>query len=166
MKIIEVFAEIACPFTPAGLCRLIEYRRRHGSADTLFRVRAWPLELINGRALDGSGLKPKIDALRAGVAPELFTGFDEHRFTATTLPALASEAAAYRTGIEVGERFSLAVRHALFEEGMDVSSDAVLRSIRQRLDAADPIEADWEAVSADLTEGRRRGVLGSPHFFT
>ena len=58
------------------------------------------------------------------------------------------------------------MRRALFEEGRAVSSEAVLRSVRQALEVPEPTDADWAAVSADLKEGRRRGVLGSPHFFT
>lgn len=166
MKVVEVFADVACPFTHAGLCRFKAYRQQRGKIEPILRVRAWPLELVNGKALDGPSLVPKIEALRADAAIDLFVGFDEQQFPVTTLPAMASEAAAYRQGLEVGERFSFAVRHALFEEGLDVSDADVLRSLREARGVPEPIEADRSAVLNDFAEGKRRGVSGSPHFFT
>ncbi len=79
---------------------------------------------------------------------------------------MAAEAAAYRQGVEVGERFSLAVRHALFEDGLDVSDDEVLKMLYQSTGSSEPTDGDRSAVWEDLSEGRRRGVVGSPHFFT
>jgi hypothetical protein len=66
MSRIEVFADIVCPFTHVGLRRLSEARRGR-EVSPVVRVRAWPLELVNGRALDGPSLIPKIAALRADV---------------------------------------------------------------------------------------------------
>ena len=72
---------------------------------------------------------------------------------------------AYARGLRIGERASLAVRDALFERGADISDRAVLDSLRAdlALGPADP-DARWH-VLADWAEGRRRGVVGSPHFF-
>ena len=166
MKVVQVFADVGCPFTHVGLRRFQAYRQEQGKTEPILRVRAWPLELVNGRALNGPSLLPKIAALRADVAADLFVGFDEHRFPATTLPAMAAEAAAYRHGLEVGERFSLAVRSALFEDGLDVSDAAVLRSLREAHGVVEPTNADLSAVRNDFADGKRRGVSGSPHFFT
>jgi predicted DsbA family dithiol-disulfide isomerase len=166
MKVIEVFADVACPFTHAGLCRFRAHRQQRGRVEPLLRVRAWPLELVNGEPLNGRAMTPKIEGLRVDVATDLFRGFDEDRFPATTLPAMAAEAAAYRGGIESGERFSFAVRAALFEEGLDVSDPDVLRGLRDAHGVPDPTDADRTAVTDDLADGRRRGVTGSPHFFT
>src|SRR3954464_13451066 len=47
---IEVFADVACPFTHVGLCRLVA-RRRESNSDAVLWVRAWPLELVNGEPL-------------------------------------------------------------------------------------------------------------------
>jgi predicted DsbA family dithiol-disulfide isomerase len=166
MRVVEVFADVACPFTHVGLRRISAYRRERGTTEPMLRVRAWPLELVNGESLQGPALAPKIAALRAEVAPDLFVGFDETRFPRTTQPALAAEAAAYGQGVEVGETFSLAVRTALFERGLDVSAPDVLRGLRQEHGVHQPTEADQSAVRADFDEGTRRGVAGSPHFFT
>src|SRR3546814_2266133 len=59
--------------------------------------------------------------LRAQCAPDAFAGFDPERFPSTTLPALALAAAAYRYTGPVGERVSLALRDALWEQGRDIS---------------------------------------------
>lgn len=166
MKVVEVFADVACPFTHAGLRRFQAYRQQRGQTEPVLRVRAWPLELVNGKALAGPSMTPKIEALRADVATDLFVGFDERRFPATTLPAMAAEAAAYRQGLEVGEGFSFAVRHALFEDGLDVSDADVLRTLRDAHGVAEPVDADRSAVRHDFAEGKRRNVSGSPHFFT
>lgn len=166
MRVIEVFADIACPFTHVGLRRIRAYRRERGNADPLLRVHAWPLELVNGAGLQGSVLAPKISALRAEVAPDLFGGFVAAQFPQTMLPALAVEAAAYRDGIAVGERFSFAARTALFERGLDVSNPDVLRALREETGVAEPSTDDELAVRLDFEDGKRREVAGSPHFFT
>ncbi len=166
MHSLDVFADVACPFAHVGFRRFVAIRRQLGLTDPILRVRAWPLELVNCRAFDGPSLAPKIDALRSDVAPDLFAGFDAHRFPATSLPAMVAEAAAYRVGLQVGERFSITLRDALFDDGRDVSDDDVLRCLRDQHGVPEPTSADDAAVHADLADGIQRGVAGSPHFFT
>lgn len=166
MTIIEVFADVACPFAHASLRRFEAYRTERGSTGPLLRVRAWPLEIVNGKPHQGATLAPEIQAMRDGVAPDLFLGFDETAFPATTLPALAAAAAAYRQDAHLGERFSFALRTALFEEGLDVSDGDVLQGLRETHGVPDPTEADRAQVRVDNEEGKGRGVQGSPHFFT
>ena len=165
MSTIEVFADVRCPFAHVGLQRLTARRDRTG-AGFVVRPRAWPLELVNAAPLDPVMIAQKVDALRRQVAPDLFTGFDPERFPASSLPALAVEAAARTVDPATGERAALLLRHALFEEGRDVSQPAELEAIVRALglpvgaaDAAMPVVLD------DWDEGRRRGVVGSPHFF-
>ena len=71
---VEVFAEVACPFTHVGLRRFVAERAAGGAARPLV-VRAWPLEWVNGHPLDAHHVRAEIDALRETVAPELFAGF-------------------------------------------------------------------------------------------
>lgn len=166
MSVVEVFADVACPFTHVGLERFVAYRREQGRTEPLLAVRAWPLELVNGQAHSGRSLTPKVEALCASVAPDLFAGFDEDGFPTTTLPAMTAVSAAYRQGLEVGEQFSLGVRRALFEEGLDVSDENVLRDLRQAYGVPPTCQANRTAVLDDLAAGKGRGVIGSPHFFT
>lgn len=164
MERLEVFADVSCPFAHVGLQRIVAERTRRGLHQPRLHVRPWPLELVNGSPLTGDALAPKIEALRTQVAPDLFTGFDPTRFPVTTLPVLAAEAAAHATDPEVGERFSLAVRTALFEHGIDPSAPEHLARLLADHGIA-PDAVDPTAVTAGWTEGRERGVLGSPHFF-
>jgi predicted DsbA family dithiol-disulfide isomerase len=164
MPAIEVFADVCCPFTHVGLRRLVEQRAQRAAAVAPMVVRAWPLELVNGAPLDGELIATEVAAIRDQVAPDLFAGFARDAFPASSLPALALTAAAYRSGPERGERVALALRWALFEEGRDVGEAEVLAAIAAEhgIDAVQP--ADQDQVVRDWEEGRERGVIGSPHF--
>jgi predicted DsbA family dithiol-disulfide isomerase len=160
---IEVFADVTCPFTHVGLRRLVCRRNQRGS-NVPIRVRAWPLEIVNGAPLDAAFVAQEVDELRRQIAPELFRGFDPDHFPTTSLPALAVAAAAYRRDDALGERVSLALRDALFEEGRDISTREELNRLLAEFGfAVDAI--DHEAVMDDWREGKRREVKGSPHFF-
>jgi predicted DsbA family dithiol-disulfide isomerase len=165
MSAIEVFADVVCPFTHVGLRYLFDARRRHGSARAI-RVRAWPLELINGAPLDPAVVTHEIDGLKH-VAPDAFGGFDPAQFPATSIPAFGLAAAAYAIGDDAGERASLALRDALFEHGADIGDVEVVARIGRELGVPMLDRADAEiAVRADWELGRARGVRGSPHFFS
>ena len=132
--------------------------------DVAIRVRAWPLELVNEERVPRDLLVEEIAQLRHTVAPDLFTAFNPERFPMSSLPALALVAAAYRMDSKHGERVSLALRDALFEEGRDLTDPAELLRLGQ-LSTLDDIRAGEADVQADYAEGRARGVIGSPHFF-
>jgi predicted DsbA family dithiol-disulfide isomerase len=163
--IIEVFADIWCPFAHVGLRAIEEQRARAERSDVAIRVRAWPLELVNGSPLDPGVTKEHADELRDQVAPDLFAHFDLERFPTSTLDALAMANRAYQTDLGIGERVSFALRDALFEEGRDISDPVVLEYLAHDLGVVMPDESDRAAVVADWEEGQRRGVRGSPHFF-
>ncbi len=163
MSVIEVFADVRCPFTHVGLRRLVERREELG-ADVTLRVRAWPLELVNDAPLDPGLVANEIEALRTQVAGDLFRGFDRARFPASSLPALGLAAAAYEQDLAAGERLSLLLRDALFEQGRDIAQPDELAALAadagvpEALGRPDVVVADWH-------EGQARGVIGSPHFF-
>lgn len=165
---VEVFAEMLCPFTHVGLRTLLDRRNSQGRTEPRLRIRAWPLELINGSPLDPHHVGAEISALRASVRPDLFAGFSVDAFPTTSMAAYSLTAAADRTGDPaVIEEVGLALRNALFEEGLDIGRPEIVDAIAERfglerLDAgatAAAVQADWDA-------GRARGVVGSPHFFT
>ena len=165
MRVVELFADLWCPYTHVGLRRLVKQRRRLGRHDVVVRVRAWPLELDNAEALSPSLVAEEIQALREAAAPELFQGFDPSRFPSTTLPALALAAGAYRRDQRRGEQISLALRTALFEEGRDIADPAELTAIAAGAGVGPPGGEDEARVLDDWQEGRRRGVIGSPQFY-
>ena len=162
---IEVFADVLCPFTHVGLRRLVARRAELGLDEPLLLVRAWPLELVNGKPLEADFVAEEVAELRGSVAPELFVGFDPDHFPASSLPALALAARARRTDQWVGEQCSLALRHALFEEGRDIGDPDELARIAGECGIDGPRGEDHAAVLADLELGRSLGVVGSPHFF-
>jgi predicted DsbA family dithiol-disulfide isomerase len=162
---VEVYADIVCPFTHVRLRRLFALREEMERPDVAIRVRAWPLEIVNGERAARDLLREEIDELRAGVAPDLFGGFEPTLFPMSSLPALALVERAYRHDLRTGEGMSSGLRDALFEHGADVGSADVLASIAAQhgIDPAD--ESDHASVLADHAAGRARGVTGSPHFF-
>ena len=167
---VEVFADVGCPFTHLGLLRVVEERRRRGRTDLILRVRAWPLELVNGKPLDAAFIAEEVEDIRSQVAPEQFRSFTEDAFPASTQPAMCLAAAAVETGPDVAEQVALALRAALFEDGLDIADDTVLARIATDHGLAWPPDAAERsrlegAVRADWEEGRARGVIGSPHFF-
>lgn len=168
MRTVEVFADILCPFTHAGLHTLLDRRAERGRTEPRLQIRAWPLELINGKPLDAHHVDAEIKALRGSVRPDLFTGFSVDTFPKTTMAAFALTAAADRTGDPVVvEGVGMALRNALFEEGLDIGRPEVVAAIGQRF-GVEPLGAEETAaaVRADWEEGKARGVVGSPHFFT
>ena len=165
MAVIEVYADVWCPFAHAGLRFVARRRHEFGRDDVVVRVRAWPLELVNGAPLDRDSTAQHVDELRSQVAADLFAGFDPHHFPPTSLPALELAAAAYRQDEHTGEAISFALRDAFFEEGHDISSPEVLHHIAQGHGVPDATPEDRAAVRADWPSGQARGVKGSPHFF-
>ena len=163
--VIEVFADVGCPFTHVGLRRFVQRREQAGRSDVRLRVRAWPLEIVNGAPLDPDLIAEEVEDLRHTVAPDLFAGFAPERFPATSLPAMALAAAAYQQDLDLGLVVSLELRSQLFEQGLDISRPEVLAQVAQQHGLTfDP--EDHASVLADHAEGVARAVIGSPHFFT
>lgn len=158
---LEVFADIWCPFAYVGLS-VVRAERDRLAPESPIVVRAWPLELVNGAPMDVAKTAHHVHDLRSQLGVTLFDGFDAATFPTTTLPALALVAACERTGN--GEAASLRVREALFGEGRDIASERELADLAAEFDVS-VIDTDRAQVLADYADGQRRGVKGSPHFF-
>lgn len=137
-------------------------RRDLRSPGTEIRVRAWPLELVNGAPMDVAKTERHVQDLQEQLGLALFRGFDPGNFPTTTLPSLALVAAAQR--VDRGEAASYRVREALWEEGRDVGADDVVAELAAELGVA-VTDVDRQSVIDDWHEGQARGVQGSPHFF-
>jgi predicted DsbA family dithiol-disulfide isomerase len=162
---IEVFAELACPFTHVALRRIVGRRGQDGRSTPVLRIRPWPLEWVNGVPLDPEHVAAEVRALRAQVSPDLFAGFDVRAFPPTSLPGFRLAEAAYSVDLETGERVSLALRSALFEAGRDIADAAVLAEIAEAHGVDVPADGFESQVGRAFAEGKERGVQGSPHFF-
>jgi len=162
---IEVFADVICPFAHVSLRRLVTRRDTVGRGDIRIVVRSWPLEIVNGEPFDPDKIAEEIEILRGSVAPDLFTHFDPAAYPSSSVPAMSLTAAGYRVAPEVGERIALELRSLLFEEGTDVADPGVLARVADRHGVDRAAIEDRTSVEADLDEGRRRHVTGSPHYF-
>ncbi|MCX7620534.1 MAG: DsbA family protein [Acidimicrobiales bacterium] len=164
--VLEVFADVGCPFTHVGLRRVVEARHAAGREDVRLWVRAWPLEIVNGMPLAADHVAREVEALRSSVAPQLFRSFNANHYPASTLAAMALAAAAYDQGLEAGEAVSLELRDRLFERGENLANVDVLVAVAEGHGLPVPLPSpDLSPVYRDYEEGKRRGVTGSPHFF-
>jgi hypothetical protein len=167
VSLVDVFADVWCPFTHVGLRMFLEHRRNAHRPDVKLRVRAWPLEIVNGEPLSPTFVAEEIEEIQQQAAPELFSGFSPTTFPQTTLPALVLAGHAYQAGLDTGEAVSLELRDLLFEQGVDISRSDVLGAVAAGHDLDAPGEqVDPALVEADRLAGVKRGVTGSPHFFT
>ena len=106
-----------------------------------------------------------VDELREQVAPDLFRGFDPDLVPGSSIPALELVAAAYELSDPAGERMSLLVRDAMFEQGLDIGNPDVLSAIAATEGITVHTGDAERIVLRDYEDGRRRGVRGSPEFF-
>ncbi len=164
-RVVEVFADVTCPFAHVGLRRFVARRAALAVPRPVLRVRAWPLELVNGEPLNPEVVARHVDELREQVAPDLFHGFDPELMPPSSLPSLELVAAAYQVGEAPGERMSLLVRDALFEHGLNLAQPDVLARLASSEGIAFPAPGMERFVLDDYERGKRRGVRGSPEFF-
>jgi predicted DsbA family dithiol-disulfide isomerase len=164
MPTIEVFADITCPFTHVGLKKVFdELDPDDGNFEVL--VRAWPLEWVNGAPLEAAAVETKVHALREQLGTDAFVGFRADTWPATTIPALNLAAQAFDVDTPTGLAVSIALRDALFEDGLDISDPTVLSAIATQFGLNPPSNDVDDRVQADYDEGQRRGVRGSPDFW-
>lgn len=162
-RLVDVYADVSCPFAHFSLRRFSERRRHAGAEHVRLRVHAGPLELANGEPLAAGKVADEIVDLRAQVAGDLFTGFDQAAFPSTTLALLATATLAYQHDADIGEAFNLAIRDALFEQGRAIGEPDVLAEIAARFDLEVPDPAAARAaVNADFAEGQRRASPAPP----
>lgn len=169
MSVVEVFADVGCPFTHVGLLRFVAAREQRGRADVVLRVHGWPLEVVNGTPLDPTFIAEEVEEIRSQLDDGLFAGFDPGAFPHTSVPAMALASSAYELDDRIGEAVSLRLRALLFEEGRDIADPGVLAAVAAEWALPfDPSDAAGhrERVLAEHAEGTERGVVGSPHFFT
>ncbi len=165
VPIIDVFADVVCPFTHLSLRRIVDQRAQLEREDLTLRIRAWPLQLVNGEPISCELVSEEIEQLQREVAPDLFTGFDPSSWPMTSMPSFALVAEAYRQGEQCGERMSLALRTELFEKGRDISDPNVLGELAAEEGIEVPDLSDESAARRDWDAGKDRGVQGSPHYF-
>ncbi len=167
--VIEVFADVVCPFTHIGLKRLVEERSRVARNDVHLRICAWPLEVVNAKPVEAEFIAEEIEAISGQVDGDYFPGFSVSSFPDSSIGALALASAGYGVDDPTGEAISLELRRQLFNEGVNIADPQVLAGIAGRhgvsFDEHD-VEAHTAVVMGEYERGKERGVIGSPHFFT
>ena len=162
---IEIFADVWCPFAYVGIRRVFQYRDEIGRNDVPIIVRSWPLELVNDAPMAQAKALGNCEALRRQVAADQFANTELSNFPSTTLDALTLIAQAYEQDVSAGEKASIVVREAIFELGSDVADHSELQGLAAKLGVSYVRDADHTLVRRDWEEGKTRGVVGSPHFF-
>ncbi|NNF53330.1 MAG: disulfide bond formation protein DsbA [Acidimicrobiales bacterium] len=163
-RIIEVFADITCPFTHIGL-KIVRAEIAALDADIDLRVRAWPLEWVNDSMADPVAIDGKIRLITEQLAVDDFRGFAVDAWPRTTIPALNLAASAYDKDQPTGLAVSLRLRALVFEHGRDVSDPAVLSELAAEFGLPAPGSEPLDSVRNDYEDGKARGVRGSPDFF-
>lgn len=161
---VEVFADITCPFTHVGLKRVVQLMAETNKPVDVI-VRAWPLEWVNGVAMDVAPVQVKARALCQQLGVTDFDGLRADRWPTTTIPALNLAASAYERDAATGLAVSLAIRTALFERGLKVDDPSVLADMAAEFGLPSPDAEPSPTVQADYAVGTARGVSGSPHFW-
>lgn len=166
-NVVEVYADVWCPFAHVGIARWVRRRTELGRDDVRLRVRAWPLELLNGEPLAADHVRREVRDLRAQVDVEgLFDGVEDGDFPGSTLAALALTSRAYGRSLVAGEGVALELRRRLFVDGCDIDDPAVLADVAAAHGVPHDPDADpRDVVTGEWELGQRRGVVGSPHFF-
>jgi predicted DsbA family dithiol-disulfide isomerase len=161
---LEVFADITCPFTHVGLKQVVRHVSEMDEPIDVI-VRAWPLEWVNGVALDAEVVATKSCVIADQLDVDYFSGVNADHWPASTIPALNLVASAYHRDAATGLAVSLELREALFERGVDVGDMDVLTDIAAAYDLPVPGVQPCDAVRGDYEAGLAREVKGSPHFW-
>ena len=173
---VTVFADIGCVWAHLALYRLHQARSRHGlENDVSFDIRAFPLDLFNGRPTPRIFYDTEIAAL-GPLDPDagwsIWVGDPAH-YPVSLLLAMEAVEAAKDQGLGLSDRFDLALRRAFIRDGRCISLHTEIVAV-----AGDVPGLDAGAIERSLIEGRcrpkvfedfeeakRSEVQGSPHLF-
>lgn len=175
--VVTVYGDLACPFASLAIAGLRAARDRLG-LDLKLDIRAFPLELVNGRPHRFGVLEVEKPVL-VGIAPHL--GWQRWRADPTTWPAstllpLEAVQAAKRPevgGLAASEELDSALRRALFVDSRCIAVLQVILEVaeecagvdRTALLAAIRAGAGRAEVFSHLDQQERGAVHGSPHVF-
>ncbi len=179
MGTIELWGDIGCPWASLAVFRLRAARERLGLLDeVVVDLRAWPLELINGRSTP----KRAIDAETAVIGShEPALGWSawrgpDSRYPVSTLLALEAVQACKDDavgGLAASAELDLALRRAFYADSRCISRHDVIIDVAAGCDGVDhdaladrlengvargSVFGQWRASEA-------RGVQSSPHVF-
>lgn len=176
METITLWGDVTCPWATLAVIRLYDTRRRLGMEDDVaVDVKAFPLELFNGRTTPRLIVDAEIAAVGA-LAPDfgwqIWQG-ELETYPGTVLLALEAVQAAKAQSLRASEQLDLALRRGFFAESRNVGSRHDILDLARTCDAVD-VTALTEAlddgrarrtVIDQWREAERGDVSGSPHVF-
>jgi len=179
MNSVVLWSDIGCPWASLAVHRLLAARSRLALDDAVvIDHRAFPLELVNGRASPKRVLDPEIAVIGAH-QPDL--GWQvwqrpDAEWVVSTLLALEAVQAAKAPevgGLKASEQLDAALRRAVYVDSRYITLHTVILEVAAECEAI-----SVAALEHALTTGRARealfeqaresagpGVQGSPHLF-
>jgi predicted DsbA family dithiol-disulfide isomerase len=176
--VLTVYADLVCPFAALVLHGLRSARERLGIA-VAFDLRAYPLELVDGRPHDlalHEAEKPAVAAVEPTLHWKRWRA-EPSTWPVTTLLALEAVEAAKRPevgGLVASDELDEALRRALFLDSRCIALLPVIREVAEECPSMDRAAlctdlragAGRAGVMASLGYAERGAVKGSPHVFT
>ncbi len=154
MAEITIWSDLLCPWSYVAALRL-HRTRDHLDADRVtFDFRAWPRAVAEDNPPDGHEIRNDMATL-AQVERASFSAFGRPSFGTDSTLAFEAQKWAYSQGQDLGERFDLALRRALFLHSHDLGSRHEL------LDVAKSEGLDSSALAAALDSGRFRAAVAA-----
>ncbi len=149
---LTLWSDLLDPWAYVVVLRLHRARDRIGASDLDFELRAWPAELHGGTPVPGAQLRSDVGAL-AQLESAAFSAYTGGAWPTSSLPAFEAQKWAFELGQDVGERFDLALRRALFLHSHNIGRRAELLAIA----ATEGLDAT--GLAAALDDGRHRGAI-------
>ncbi len=171
MAVLRIWSDLRCPWAYIATIRLHRMRDHLSADEVLFEHKAFPLELTEeGLRSEPSARAEMVAASR--LESSAFSLYQRHDWPTSYLLAFEAQKWGYSLGQDIGERFDLALRRALFlhghnltlrEEILGVAANEQLSS--EQLAAALDDGRFRKSVIGDFEEGRSLDVEGSPHVY-
>lgn len=165
---LTVWSDLLDPWAYVTLLRLHRTRDRLDANDLDFELRAWPAELTDGEVAAADTVCGDVGAL-AQLESAAFSAYQGPGWPASSIPAFEAQKWAFGLGQDVGERFDMALRRALFMHSHNIGrrDDLLAVAATEGLDADDLAGALDDGrhradVKADVAAGQAAGVAEAP----
>lgn len=165
---LTIWSDLLDPWAYVAVLRLHRARDRLGATDLDFELRAWPAELTGDGPPSGSQVRSDVGAL-AQLESAAFSAYEGGAWPRSSVLAFEAQKWAFGLGQDLGERFDLALRRALFMHSHDLArrSDVLAVAATEGLDAADLAAAlddgrHRAAITADVATGVGEDLEGAP----
>ncbi len=149
---LTLWSDLLDPWAYVVVLRLHRARDRLDATDLEFELRAWPAELTGQGPPPGAQVRSDVGAL-AQLESAAFSAYEGGAWPTSSLPTFEAQKWGFGIGQDIGERFDLALRRALFLHSHNLGRRADLLAVAstEGLDADD--------LAAALDDGRHRAAI-------